>query len=220
MEGGESKIIHLSEEQRSLHMAQPARKTAKYEDLYDIPDHMTGEIINGELIVTPKPAPNHALAAFALGSKIGPRYHFGEGGGPGGWVILPEVEIMFGEDLLAPDWSGWKKERFPGWPEDNWFSIAPDWICEILSPSTAGNDKIRKMDIYARFEVSYCWLVDPRDRTLETFMLRSGIWARIGGFVDNAMVKAEPFIEVEFDLGSFWAKKNAESASNPDGRDG
>jgi hypothetical protein len=87
-------------------MAEPARKIARYEDLYNIPENMTGEIINGEIIVTPKPAPRHARAAVALGSKIPPRYDFGEGGGPGGWIILSEVEILFGEDLLVPDWSG------------------------------------------------------------------------------------------------------------------
>jgi Uma2 family endonuclease len=188
--------------------AEPARKKAIYEDLYSIPENMTGEIINGELIVTPKPAPRHALAAVALGTKIPPRYHFGEGGGPGGWVILTEVEIMFGEDLLVPDWSGWKKERFPGWPETNWFSTSPDWVCEIVSPCTAGNDRIRKMHIYARFSVTYYWLIDPRDRTLEAFVLQSGSWVKLGGFVGNDKVRAEPFIEVEFDLGSFWTDEN------------
>jgi len=201
-------------------MAEPARRAARYEDLYDIPENMTGEIINGELIVTPKPAPRHALSAAVLGSKIHPQYHFGEGGGPGGWVLLPEVEIMLGDELLVPDWSGWRKERFPGWPKDNWFSTAPDWVCEIVSPSTAGNDRIRKMDIYARFEVNYYWLIDPRDRTLETFMLRSAIWVRTGGFVGNDKVRAEPFAELEFDLGGFWIDESDESSSNPEGRDG
>lgn len=196
-------------------MAEAARKKATYEDLCNIPENLTGEIINGELIVTPKPAPRHALAAVALGSKVSPRYHFGEGGGPGGWIILSEVEIMFGENLLVPDWSGWRKEHFPGWPENNWFSKAPDWICEIISPSTVGNDKIRKMDIYARFEVSYYWLVDPRDRTLETFMLKSGIWARIGAFIGHDKVKTEPFSELEFDLGSFWTEESPKSPSDP-----
>jgi len=193
--------------------AEPAKKKATYEDLFNIPDGMTGEIINGELTVTPKPAPRHARAAAALGSKIPPRYDFGEGGGAGGWVILPEVEIMFGEDLLAPDWSGWRKERFPGWPERNWFSKAPDWICEIISPSTVANDKIWKMDIYARYEVSHYWLIDPRDRTLESFMLQSGVWARIACFIGSARVRAEPFTEVELDLGSFWVEEGTESPS-------
>lgn len=196
-------------------MREPAAKRARYEDLYDVPDGMTGEIINGELTVTPRPSPRHACASVALGSTIPPRYGFGGGGGPGGWIILPEVEIRFGEDLLVPDWSGWKKERFPGWPETNWFSTAPDWICEIVSPGTAGNDKIRKMDIYARFGVSYCWLVDPRDRTLETFVLKPGNWVRLGGFVGNDKVRAEPFMEVEFDLGCFWIGESPEPSSTP-----
>jgi len=200
--------------------AEPARKKATYEDIYNIPDDMTGEIINGELIVTPKPAPRHALAAVALGSKIAPLYHFGEGGGPGGWVILSEVEVLFGEDLLVPDWSGWRKDNFPGWPETNWFLKAPDWICEIISPATVANDKVRKMDIYAGFEVSYYWLIDPRDKTLETFRLQSGIWARMRGYAGNAKVRAEPFSEVELDLGSFWIEEPPPCSPSPRGNNG
>lgn len=190
--------------------AGPAKNKATYEDLFSIPDGMTAEIIGGELVVSPKPAPRHARAKTALGSKIPPKYDFGEGGGPGGWVILPEVEIMFGEDLLAPDWSGWRKERFPGWPDRNWFSQAPDWICEIISPSTVGNDRIVKMNIYAGFGVSHYWLIDPRDRTLEVFKLQAGVWARIGAFMDDARVRAEPFPEVELELGSFWVEEKPE----------
>lgn len=149
------------------------------------------------------------------GATIPPQYDFGEGGGPEGWVILPEVEIRFGENLLVPDWSGWRKERFPGWPEENWFSTAPDWICEIISPSTAGNDKVKKMDIYARSEVAYYWLVDPRDKTLEVFTLRSGVWVRTGGFVENDKVRVEPFVELEFNLCSFWVEESSEDVSKP-----
>lgn len=164
---------------------------------------MTGEIIDGELIVTPRPSGEHSNAAFALSAQIGPPYRFGRGG-PGGWIILYEPEVKFEEDILVPDLAGWRKERFPGWPQHNWFSVVPDWICEIVSPGTARNDRIKKMRIYARHQVQYFWLIDPRDRTLEVFRLKFEEWVRLAGFADNDTVRAEPFAELEFQLGDLW----------------
>ncbi len=97
-------------------MSEPAGKRATYEDLYLIPQNMTGEIINGELTVTPRPSRRHTSAVSSLGYKIGPSYQFGEGSGPGGWIIIIEPEIGLGEDILVPDLAGWKKERFLSMP--------------------------------------------------------------------------------------------------------
>jgi Uma2 family endonuclease len=185
-------------------MAKSARKIATYEDLYKIPENMIGEIIDGELVASPRPSPEHSNVASSLGGEIVPPYRFGRGG-PGGWVILFEPEIRFSEkDLLVPDFAGWRKERFPGWPSENWFSDAPDWVCEILSSGTARNDRIVKMAVYARHEVRHLWLIDPRDKTLEVFRLQSTQWVKLGGFAENDRVKAEPFQEVEIELGNLW----------------
>lgn len=184
-------------------MSESVRKRSTYEDLHGIPENMTGEIIDGELIVTPRPSGEHSNAAFALSAEIGPPYRFGRGG-PGGWIILYEPEVKFEEDILVPDLAGWRKERFPGWPQNNWFSVVPDWICEIVSPGTARNDRIKKMRIYARHQVQYFWLIDPRDRTLEVFRLKFEEWVKLAGFADNDTVRAEPFEELEFQLGDLW----------------
>ena len=192
-------------------MSEPAKKRASYEDLYTIPENMIGEIIDGELIATPRPSGEHSNAAFALSAEIGPPYRFGRGG-PGGWIILYEPETKFGDNILVPDFAGWRKERFLGWPRENWFSVVPDWICKILSPSTARNDRINKMFIYARHEVQYLWLIDPRDRTLEIFRLKSGEWVKLAGFAENDKVRAEPFHDVELELGNFWVEKGPESS--------
>ncbi len=185
-------------------MSESAPIRATYQDLSNIPENTIGEIIDGDLIVTPRPSGEHSNAAFAVSAAIGPPYRFGRGG-PGGWIILYEPEVKFHEDILVPDLAGWRKERFPGWPKDNWFSILPDWICEIVSPSTARHDRITKMRIYASHSVQYFWLIDPRDRTLEVFMLKSGEWAKLAGFADNDNVRAEPFPELEFPLDDLWA---------------
>lgn len=184
-------------------MSEPAKKLAAYSDLYTIPENMVGEIVDGELFATPRPSARHTHAASVLGSEIGPPYHLGRGG-PGGWIILDETEIMFGEHLLVPDLAGWKRERFPGVPKDNWISVAPDWVCEILSPATARLDKVRKMPIYARHEVPYLWLIDPAARILDVFGLQLGRWLLFATFAEDDKVRADPFAEVEIELKNLW----------------
>ncbi len=147
-------------------MSEPAKKRATYEDLYGIPQNMTGEIIDGELIVTPRPSRKHGYTASSLGGKLTPHYQFGEGGGPGGWIILDEPEISLGEDILVPDLAGWREERFPESEEHNWISVVPDWVCEILSPGNARIDKTEKMPVYAQYGISHLWLIDPLANTL------------------------------------------------------
>jgi len=185
-------------------MAEPAIRRATYEALYSIPENMVGEIINGELIVTPRPSRKHTLAASRLGYEIGPSYDFGRGGGPGGWIIIIEPEVSFGEDILVPDLAGWRKERFPMEEPHNWISAAPDWACEVLSPGTAQADRTEKMPIYAQYQVAHVWLIEPILKTLEIFKLESGRWVLSGAYAKTARVRAEPFLEVELDLGLLW----------------
>lgn len=184
-------------------MSDLAEKKATYVDLYNIPENTTGQIVNGELVVTPRPSTRHTLAGIAVSGKLVPPFHFGKDG-PGGWVILYEHEIMLGENLLVPDFSGWRKERFPGVPEKNWISVPPDWICEILSPGTARLDRVQKMPIYALHGAKYIWLIDPIMKTLEVFRLDSGKWVFLAAFADKDKVRAEPFDEIEIDLADFW----------------
>lgn len=185
-------------------MAELAKKKATYDDLYSIPDNMTGEIIDGELTVTPRPSRKHVFTTSVLDKKIGPRYQFGEGGGPGGWIILIEPEIGLGEDIIVPDLAAWKKERFPISEESNWISAAPNWICEILSPSTFRNDKVKKMPLYARHAVGYIWLIDPIAMTMDAFRLESGRWSLLGSYAEDDKVRVEPFQEIEINLFDLW----------------
>ncbi len=185
-------------------MSDLAEKKATYEDLFSIPENMIGEIIDGELIATPRPAPRHMLSISALGYKIGPSYQYSEGGNPGGWVILFETEVKLAEDIVVPDLAGWKKERFPTELEHNWIPVAPDWVCEVLSPSTFRNDKIKKMPLYGRHGVGHIWLIDPLTMTMDAFRLESGRWSLLGSFDENDKVRVEPFEEVEINLKDLW----------------
>jgi Uma2 family endonuclease len=183
--------------------ADPARRIASYQDIVDLPDHLVGEILAGELFVSPRPAPRHADTASTLGSDLLGPYHRGRGG-PGGWRILLEPELHLAEDVLVPDWAGWRRERMPALPETAWFELAPDWICEVLSPSTARLDRAGKMLVYARHQVGWAWLVDPLAMTLEVFRNEGGKWLMLAVHAGDARVHAEPFAEIEIELAAWW----------------
>lgn len=185
-------------------MSEPARKKATYEDLYTIPENMTGEIINGQLISTPRPSRQHIYAASALGGELTPLYQFGRGSGPGGWVILIEPEIGFGEHILVPDLAGWKLERYPEEEPHNWISVSPDWVCEIISPGTEIHDRDEKMAIYAEHGVPHVWLINPIIRSLEAYKLLAEGWFRFAMFNGNKIARVEPFQEIELDLAGLW----------------
>ncbi|PKM37820.1 MAG: hypothetical protein CVV06_03810 [Gammaproteobacteria bacterium HGW-Gammaproteobacteria-10] len=185
-------------------MNQPALREATYEDLFDLPEHIIGEIINGQLMTQPRPAPRHALAASVISDQYISPYHRGRGG-PGGWWILFEPELHLGRNILVPDLAGWRRERMPQLPEEAYFSIAPDWICEVISPGTSRIDRAVKMPIYAACEVSWLWLVDPGPKTLEVYRLLEGHWLLEHTWQDDDMVRAPPFDAVELALADLWA---------------
>ncbi|WP_437479101.1 Uma2 family endonuclease [Sorangium sp. So ce1014] len=195
-------------------MGQPAEKPrrATVADLEAVPPNKVAELVGGQLHVMPRPAPRHANASAALIMEIGGPFHRGRGG-PGGWWILNEPELHFpdpaapGEaEAIVPDVAGWRRERMPELPETAYFALAPDWICEVLSPSTAAFDRNEKMPIYAREGVRHAWLVDPIARTLEVFSLGPGRgWERGPVHRDAARVRVEPFDAVELDLSVLWS---------------
>ena len=181
-------------------MSEPAKTKALYEDLFAVPENMTGEIIDGEVIATPRPSRRHTLVTGLLGGEIIPPYFHGWGGGPGGWIIIIESEVGLGEDILVPDLAGWKKERFPVSEETNWISVVPEWVCEVLSPRAIRVDKIKKMHICAHHGVRHCWLIDPIARTLDVLRLETDKWVLAGVYAEDDKVRAEPFQEAEIAL--------------------
>lgn len=184
-------------------MAQTVERFATYEDLFDLPDNMVGEIINGQLIAMPRPAPKHATAASNLGYEMGNPFHRGRGG-PGGWRILDEPEIHSQGDILVPDLAGWRRERMPELPDTAYFELAPDWVCEVLSPSTSKRDRADKMPIYACWGVAHLWLVDPDAQTLESYQLQDGHWLLLQVYQQQAQVSAPPFDAIAFNLDDLW----------------
>jgi len=180
-----------------------SRRAATYQDLLDAPENMVAELIDGDLYTWPRPAGPHADMSSVLGMCIGPPYRLGRGG-PGGWWIVDEPELHLGEQVVVPDLAGWRRERMPRIPKDHRFIIPPDWVCEVISPSTARIDRGRKMDIYAEHDVAWLWIIDPIARLFEVFTLEGGRWSRVHTYTGNDVVRADPFPEAEIDLASIW----------------
>jgi Uma2 family endonuclease len=189
---------------RAMPRVQPFDRLATYDDLVAVPDSMVAEIVNGELHASPRPAPRHARAGSSLGVLVGGPFDLGRGG-PGGWCVLYEPELHLGRDVLVPDWAGWRRSRMPSLPETAYFPLAPDWVCEIVSPSTASLDRVKKLTIYAREQVAYAWIIDPDPRTLEVLRLDAGRWTILATHSGDEVVRAEPFAELALELAALWA---------------
>lgn len=167
-------------------------------------ENLVGEIIEGDLITSPRPAARHARASSRLGTSLGGPFDRGVGG-PGGWVILDEPELHLAHDVIVPDLAGWRRERMPSIPDVAAFELAPDWICEVLSSSTAAVDRSKKLPLYAREKVAHAWLVDPIAKTVEVLRLVGDSWSLVSTYAGDVTVRAEPFDSVELDLAALWA---------------
>ena len=189
-----------------------AERPATYLDVLDAPPHMVAEVLAGTLHTQPRPASRHARAGSVLGMEVGNPFDRGRGG-PGGWWIVFEPELHLGADIVVPDLAGWRRTTMPDYPDAAYFETAPDWACEVLSPSTRRIDRNEKRAIYAREGVSHLWFVDPDARTLEAFELRGDRWVLLATLADGAPVSQPPFGAISFPLDALWpegAKGNGE----------
>ena len=176
---------------------------ATYQDVLDAPPNMVAEVVYGALYTHPRPAMPHARASSGLGAKLCDPFDYGRGG-PGGWWIVDEPEIHLGDDIVVPDLAGWRREHMPEFPETAYCTVAPDWVCEVLSPSTRALDQGAKQAIYAREGVAHLWFVDPDERSLEAFGLREGNWVLRKRLTGDAPVSLPPFDAITFSLGDLW----------------
>lgn len=198
-------------------MASPAKKLATYADLEAVPSHLVAEIIYGSLETHPRPVPRHAAAHFQLGGELSGPFQKGRGG-PGGWIFMTEPELHLGADVVVPDLAAWRRERMRTEPKAAFVEIAPDWLCEILSPATAKLDRGPKRDIYAAAGVAHLWLLDPQERVLEAFQLTAGRWLLAGVATGSDEVKLPPFEAIAFSLDILFPFDPPKSADlNPQG---
>jgi Uma2 family endonuclease len=185
-------------------MVQTKKRPATYADIEALPAHMTGEIAFGVLHTMGRPRPEHGHAAFELQAELRDPFRRGRGG-PGGWLFLPEPELRLGAEILVPDIAGWRTSTMTVPPKGKaWIETPPDWLCEILSPSTRAFDRTDKLSIYASFGVSHCWLIDPDAQTLEVFALTNRQWLLVATYKDRDTVNAPPFEAHAFSLAMLW----------------
>ena len=184
-------------------MSKVMPRPATYEDLLKAPDHLIAEIVEGELHTSPRPQGPHARVISALERSIGVAFDDGRGG-PGGWWIAAEPELHLGADVLVPDVAGWRRARVPEYLSGAYWDVAPDWVCEVLSPSTARYDRVIKLPKYATHGVAWSWLVDPVLQTLEVYRLTAGQWTLLATHAGDEIVRAEPFDAVELPLARLW----------------
>lgn len=180
-------------------MADPATRLATYADLEAVPAHLVAEIVDGTLETHPRPRPRHGLAAKRLGGELYGPFDRGRGG-PGGWIFIDEPELHLGANVVVPDLAGWRRERMPAEPETAFIETPPDWVCEILSPSTVRLDRGPKRRIYAEAGIGHLWLLDPTDGVLEAFALAGRQWPLLGTVERGETVAQPPFDAVPFPL--------------------
>lgn len=178
-------------------------RPATYADLEALPPHVVGEILFGVLHAHPRPAPRHGWATNVLSYEVGGPFQFGRGG-PGGWIFIDEPELHLGPHVVVPDLAGWRRERLTPFPDTAWIETAPDWVCEVLSPSTQRADRTDKLAIYAAYAVGHCWYVDPIARTLEVFARQGDKWLLAATFKVADAVTAPPFEAHTFALDLLW----------------
>ena len=180
---------------------QPATEA----DLEQLDDTVVGEILGGELVVSPRPSGPHGLVASGAGFLLSGPFRYGVGG-PGGWWILDEPQVHLAADVVVPDLGGWRRARMPEVPTDHRFRIPPDWVCEVLSPSTRRHDRLYKIDLFDRHRVPHVWLIDPVDRTLEVYarLADGGYRIQVIDAGASAAARVPPFDAVALDLTLLW----------------
>lgn len=184
-------------------MSKPLKKGATYADLVAVADNLVAEILAGELYASPRPTFTHMRVASTLGTLLGGAFQLGING-PGGWLIVIEPELHLGADVLVPDLAGWRTEKVSAASASAYPTVAPAWVCEVLSPSTEGLDRGRKLSAYAREGVGYAWLMDPQAHTLEIMRRTGRSWSLLAKHQGRQPVRAAPFEAVELELASVW----------------
>lgn len=178
---------------------------ATWADLAATPDDgRVYEVMDGEVEASPRPLPVHSRAQAIMASEIAGPFDRGHGG-PGGWWILVEPEVELGpHQLVVPDVAGWLRSRLIDLAQERPITTVPDWICEVVSPSDRGRDRVRKADLYLRVGVPHYWILDPADRTLEAYEAIDGRWVRLGASTDGDTPRVRPFEAIELDVAGFF----------------
>lgn len=188
------------------------RGTATTADLLAIPEHERfHELIAGEIVPKAAPSAEHGTAQRRLGTLVDPFDRRPGGRWPGGWWLMTEVEVEFEtHETYRPDVVGWRRDRVPDRPRGNPVRIRPDWICEILSPTNSGNDRVVKLNAYHQFEVPHYWISDPTEETLSAFRWTQDGYLLVVAAGTGQRVRVEPFAAIEIEVGEIFGHESPE----------
>jgi Uma2 family endonuclease len=188
-----------------------------YDDYLAVPEGLRAELIDGKLTLLPRPLGRNVRATSMLNSLVGHPFCGSAARAPdkpGTWWILlrPECHLILDRRVVIPDIAGWRRSRMSAPPADSHkFTLVPDWVCEVLSPSTAGHDTIIKMPKYLEAGVEWVWIVDPVAHRIESYHAVEREWTLAGAIEGAGPVRLPPFDAVELDFALAWD----EGASNP-----
>jgi Uma2 family endonuclease len=180
---------------------------ATLEDFLAIPeDQRFHELVAGEIVQKATPSGEHGDAQSGIVGWLRLPFQRPPGrGGPGGWWIATEVEVRFDSgDLLRPDVLGWRRDRVPTRPTGVLVATRPDWTCEVLSPSNASNDTVKKLRIYHQNRVPHYWIADPREGTLTVLRWSEAGYTTVLAAERGETVRAEPFDSIEIEVGTLF----------------
>jgi Uma2 family endonuclease len=183
----------------------------RYEELLALPDDVIGEIMEGELVVTPLPTPAATSTKLALAAELNKAT--AESAGRHGWWLFDDARLRLGSNILVPDLAGWRRQRMPKKSDKKYFEVPPDWACEVLSPTSAVIDRTRKVRLYASYGLCWLWVVDPPHRTVEVLWLEGDEWVVVGAFGGDEKAHIAPFDGFEIQLSTLW--RASESSLSP-----
>jgi len=167
------------------------------------------ELVDGSIVPKALPRPEHGDAQASLSGALHP-FRGGPGGprGPGGWWIMTEVEVLYAqtEEAFRHDLLGFRRDRPPVRPTGIPVRERPDWVCEVLSPSTARYDVVQKQRTLHAHEVPHYWLLDPEHETLSVLRWSADAYLSVLNAGVGEVLRAEPFDAIELDVAELFGR--------------
>lgn len=159
------------------------------------------ELIRGSVVEKASPSGEHSSAQAGIVRRVGSSFDRKPGGRwPGGWWFFVELNVQLGTDVLRPDVCGYRRERLAQKPSGRVVTVAPDWVCEVLSPSNAKLDRVEKLQAYFAAGVGHYWLLDPLEGSLEVFRRTDLAYALVQSAHRGQRLRPEPFEAMEFSV--------------------
>lgn len=185
---------------RAMPVAAPT-KAVTYAEYRALPENgKRYEVLEGELYMTAAPVLNHQRVLRTLLGILDRHIQATKWG-----EILPApVELYLDKrNFVEPDIVAVSNARRSILREKN-IQGAPDLVIEIISPSTARTDRIRKAKLYAKHQIPHYWIVDYADKTLEAFEWSKGGYVLAAALEEDQVFEPSLFPDFKIPLQTLW----------------